>query len=111
MREKKRGNLMRKKLLPAAALLVTCFTTTVTLAEDGHKQCGMIASLTGDYFVQRLEGKTKAQMQQETPPEFINSEFFRIVDLAINLAFNFDGSLNEDQVETQVYDSCIQNHP
>ncbi|MTI64827.1 hypothetical protein [Methylophaga sp.] len=101
---------MRTKLIPAA-LLATSLMTTAAMAEDGHKQCGMIASLTGDYFVQRLEGKTKDQMQQETPPEFINSEFFRIVDLAINLAFSFDESLNEDQVESQVYDSCIRNHP
>jgi hypothetical protein len=101
---------MRTKLIPAA-LLATSLMATAAMAEDGHKQCGMIASLTGDYFVQRLEGKTKDQMQQETPPEFINSEFFRIVDLAINLAFSFDESLNEDQVESQVYDSCIRNHP
>lgn len=100
-----------RTILILAAMLVTSFITTVSVADEGHKQCGIIASLTGDYFVQRLDGKTKAEMQQETPPEFINSEFFRIVDLAINLAFNFDESLNEDQVETQVYDSCISNHP
>lgn len=98
------------KLISAALLAASLFSLPV-LAQDGHKQCGLIASLTGDYFVQRLEGKTQAEMQQETPPEFINSEFFRTVDLAINLAFSFDASMNEDQVETEVYDSCIRNHP
>lgn len=101
---------MRIKLI-FAALLTASITVSPANAQDGHKQCGMIASLTGDYFVQRLEGKTKGEMQQETPPEFINSEFFRTVDLAINLAFTFDESMNEDQVETQVYDGCIRNHP
>ncbi len=101
---------MQTKLI-LAAVVTLIFSSAAALAQDGHKQCGMIASLTGDYYVQRLEGKSKAQMQQETPPEFINSEFFRTVDLAINLAFTFDDSLNEDQVETQVYDSCISHHP
>lgn len=93
------------------ALLMTGFFSASVMAQDEHKQCAMIASLTGDYYAQRLEGKSKADMQQSTPPEFINSDFFRIVDLAINLAFNFDDSLNEDQVETQVYDSCMRNKP
>lgn len=81
------------------------------MAQDSTMQCDMIAALTGDYYAQRLSGKTKQDLQQEAPPEFIDSEFFRTIDLAINLAFSVDESMSEDQVETQVYDSCMRHHP
>lgn len=91
------------------ALMASALTATSASAQDDNLQCEMISALTGDYYAQRLEGKTKDEMQQATPPEFVDSEFLRVVDLAINLAFSFEASLSEDQVETQVYDSCLRN--
>ena len=91
------------------AILATALTSTTVSAQEANLQCEMISALTGDYYAQRLEGKTKEEIQQATPPEFVDSEFLRVVDLAINLAFSFETNLNEDKVETQVYDSCLRN--
>lgn len=92
------------------AVLMSLFATSAG-GQEAAKQCEMISALTGDYYVQRQAGKQKQELQQSTPPAFADSEFARTIDLAINLAFKFDESLNEDQVETRVYDSCMKNHP
>lgn len=101
---------MQKKFL-STILITASMLATPVMADEPHKQCQMIAALTGDYYAQRLAGKDKAQIQHEIPLEFMNSDFLRLVDLAINLAFSVELSLNEDQVETQVYDSCVRHSP
>ena len=94
-------------LLTSAMLSVTY----PLMAQEAAKQCESIAAMTGDFYFQRSEGKTKQEMQQNTPPEIRATQFYRSVDLAINLAFTFDPSLSEDQVETLVFDHCMKQHP
>mgnify|MGYP005873417147 CR=1 FL=1 len=79
-----------------------------THANDLTRQCEIISALTGDYYAQRLAGKSKQDLQQNTPPEFVDGEFFRTIDLAINLAFSFNDNRTEDSVEETVYHSCIK---
>lgn len=81
------------------------------LAQDSEKQCQMIAALTGDFYHHRQEGRTLDELRQDTPAEFAGTEFARSIDLALMLAFSLEKSLNNDQVETQVYDSCVRNSP
>jgi hypothetical protein len=50
-------------------------------------------------------------LKQDTPAEFAGTDFARTIDLALMLAFSLDDSLSEDQVQTQVYDSCLRNRP
>lgn len=91
-------------------VLLTSVTTTLQ-AQDKDKQCQLIAALSGDFYSQRQEGKSLEQLKQNTPPEFMGSEFARTIELALLLAFSVDESLNDEQVETQVYDSCLRNSP
>lgn len=96
---------MKRYLAP---VLLSMMLTQPAMAEDeAHKQCLQISSLTGDYFAQRLAGKTKSEMQQATPPEFMHTEFFRTIDLAIHLAFSFPTSQSEEQIEKAVYEQCL----
>lgn len=78
-------------------------------AQVDNKQCELIAGLTGDYYAQRLDGKTQQQLESETPSEFANLDFLRTIDLAINLAFSFPADKTETAVEETVYASCIKN--
>lgn len=98
---------MRASLLSMIVML-TVFSTGVH-AQSAEQQCQMIAALTGDFYVHRQEGKTLDELKQETPPEFMGTDFARTIDLALMLAFSMDMSSNDDQVETQVYDSCLRN--
>lgn len=90
-------------------LLLVLYSASVVAEDEPDKQCLQISSLTGDYFAQRLDGKTMGEMQQATPPEFMHTEFFKMIDLAINLAFTFSESQTEEQVEQAVYDNCLQH--
>jgi len=78
-------------------------------AQTVNKQCELIAGLTGDYYAQRLDGKTQPQLESETPTEFANLDFLRTIDLAINLAFSFSPDKTEDEVETTVFASCSKH--
>lgn len=75
-------------------------------AQSENKECEMIANLTGDYFHHKQTGKSKAEVQQSLRPEFANSEFLRIADLAINLAYTFSDDLTEEHVVQQVFEGC-----
>lgn len=97
---------MFKSSLFFIALLSVSHSATVLAA---NKQCELIAGLTGDYYAQRLEGKTQQQLESETPPEFVNLDFLRTIDLAINLAFSFPPDKTETEVEERVFASCIKN--
>ena len=98
------------KIVATTLVIGGLFMSSFALAETpAMKQCTQISSLTGDYFAQRLEGKTKGEMQQATPPEFMHTEFFRMIDLAINLAFTFPETEKEENVEAMVYDNCLAN--
>lgn len=98
--------------MQANCLLAIGFMLSWPLAaQEADKQCEAISAMTGDYFARRMDGESKQQMQQNTPPEFMGTQFFRQIDLAINLAFSFDESMSEDQVETVVFDHCMQQHP
>lgn len=100
------------KKITAICLMATGFTLSWPLtAQEADKQCEIISVLTRDYFAQRLEGKSMEDMQENIPPQFIGSQFARQMDLAMKLAFTFDESLNEDQVETVVFDNCMRHHP
>lgn len=90
-------------------LLAISFSFPAYANDEPDKQCQQISSLTGDYFAQRLEGKSMGEMQQATPPEFMHTNFFKMIDLAINLAFTFPESQTEEQVEQAVYDNCLQH--
>lgn len=70
-------------------LLLVLYSAAVVAEDEPDKQCLQISSLTGDYFAQRLEGKTMGEMQQATPPEFMHTEFFKVIDLAINSHLRF----------------------
>jgi hypothetical protein len=88
----------------------TVFSSAVH-AQSAEEQCQMIAALTSDFYLHRQEGKTLDELKQDTPPEFRGTDFARTIDLALMLAFNVDQSLNDDQVETQVFESCLRNIP
>lgn len=90
-------------------LLFVSLLSMPAIAEDAEKQCRMISALTGDYYAQRQAGKPQQELERSTPPAFAGSEFERTIALAINLAFNIDDSLSEDQVETRIFDSCMQH--
>lgn len=85
--------------------------SSVLHAQSAEEQCQMIAALTGDFYSHRQEGKSLENLKQDTPPEFSGTDFARTIDLALMLAFSVDESLDNDQVETQVYDSCLRNRP
>lgn len=93
------------------AILALGLFSLPAMAQEAGKQCRMISALTGDYYVQRQAGKQQQELQQNVPPAFADSEFERTIELAIALAFSLDPSLNEDQVETRVFDSCMKSHP
>lgn len=94
---------------PFISIVTLCLISLPAGAQQAAKQCEMIAAMTGDYYAQRQAGKAKQELEQSLPPAFADSEFERTAKLAINLAFNVEESLNEDQVETRVYDSCMQH--
>jgi len=97
---------MFKSSLVFIGVLYVSHSATL-LAEN--KQCELIAGLTGDYYAQRLEGKTQQQLESETPSEFANLDFLRTIDLAINLASSFSPDKTETEVEEMVFASCIKN--
>jgi hypothetical protein len=100
---------MRYSLLPVM-MLVTAVSSGVH-AQSAEEQCQMIAALSSDFYVHRQEGKTLDELRQDTPAEFIGTDFARTIELALMLAFTMDESLTEDQLETQVFDSCLRNNP
>jgi len=83
--------------------------SSVVMAQPHDKQCELISGLTGDYYAQRLEGKTQQELQQGTPAEFANLDFLRTIDLAINLAFSMPEDKTEQEVEETVYSTCLQH--
>ena len=100
---------MRISLI-SVVVMFSVFSTGLH-AQSAEQQCEMIAALTSDFYLHRQEGKTLDELKQDTPPEFIGTDFARTIDLALMLAFSVDGSLNDDQVETQVFESCLRNIP
>jgi len=90
-------------------VLVMLGLSSVSVAQPENKQCELISELTGDYYVQRLEGKTRQQLEQNTPSEFANLDFLRTINLAINLAFSFPQDKTEQQVEESVYATCLKH--
>ncbi len=72
-------------------------------------QCEMISALTGDYYYQKQSGKSKEQVKQTLQPDFMNDEFIRTTDLAINLAYTFPDGLQESDVEAKVFAGCQQH--
>lgn len=92
------------------ALLVLVGGVSPTLSAQGAEaQCQMIAALTSDYYDHRQAGRSLDELKQDTPPEFNGTDFARTIDLALQLAFSLDDSPNEEQVEAQIYDSCLRN--
>lgn len=79
------------------------------LGEPDNKQCETISALTGDYYHHKQSGKTKQEVQQTLRPDFMNEEFIRTVDLAINLAYTFPDDLQESDVEAKVFAGCEQH--
>lgn len=79
------------------------------LGEPENKQCEMISALTGDYYHHKQSGKSKEQVKQTLRPDFMNDEFIRTTDLAINLAYTFPDGLHESDVEAKVFASCEQH--
>lgn len=76
------------------------------LGEPNNQQCETISALTGDYYHHKQSGKSKQEVQQTLRPDFMNDEFIRTVDLAINLAYTFPDGLQESDVEAQVFAGC-----
>ena len=76
------------------------------LGEPENKQCEMISALTGDYYHHKQSGKSKQEVQENFRPDFMNAEFIRTVDLAINLAYTFPDGLQESDVEAKVFEGC-----
>ncbi len=72
-------------------------------------QCEMISALTGDYYYQKQSGKSKEQVKQTLQTDFMNDEFIRTTDLAINLAYTFPDGLQESDVEAKVFAGCQQH--
>jgi len=79
------------------------------LGEPDNRQCEMISALTGDYYYQKQSGKSKEQVKQTLQPDFMNDEFIRTSDLAINLAYTFPDGLQESDVEAKVFAGCEQH--
>jgi len=94
-----------------SAMVILAAINTGVHAQNAKEQCQMIAALTSDFYLHRQEGKTLEELRQDTPAEFIGTDFARTIELALMLAFSMDESLNEDQLETQVFDSCLRNRP
>ncbi len=90
-------------LLPAMA------QPSMGLGEPDNKQCEMISALAGDFYHQKQSGKSKEQVKQTQRPDFMNDEFIRITDLAINLAYTFPDGLQESDVEAKVFSGCEQH--
>lgn len=91
-------------------LLITLAAFSMTSSVQAeNKQCELIASLTGDYYAQRLQGKTQGQLESEAPSEFANLDFLRTIDLAINLAFSFSPDKTETEIEQTVFASCVKH--
>jgi hypothetical protein len=99
------------RCLTTVLLTLVAGVSPVLQAQSAEEQCQMIAALSSDFYSQRQNGKTLDGLKQDTPPEFTGTEFARTIDLALLLAFSLDGSLSEDQVNKQVYDSCMRNRP
>jgi hypothetical protein len=78
----------------------------IGLGEPDNKQCDTIAALTGDYYHHKQSGKSKEQVQETLRPDFMNDEFIRTMDLAINLAYTFPDGMQETEVEAKVYEGC-----
>jgi hypothetical protein len=97
------------KLKASLIVLMLFNMSAVVVAEPQNKQCELIAGLTGDYYAQRLEGKTQQDLEQDTPAEFANLDFLRTIDLAINLAFSMPDDKTEQEVEETVYGTCLQH--
>ncbi|HET8806751.1 MAG TPA: hypothetical protein VFM76_00055 [Methylophaga sp.] len=76
------------------------------LGQPDNTQCETISALTGDYYHHKQSGKTKQEVQQTLRPDFMNDEFIRTVDLAINLAYTFPDGLQESDVEARVFAGC-----
>lgn len=81
----------------------------IGLGGPDNKQCEMISALTGDFYHQKQSGKSKEQVKQTLRPDFMNDEFIRTTDLAINLAFTFPDDLQESDVEDKVFAGCQQH--
>ncbi len=97
-------------MFKSSFLLITLAAFSMaSSAQAENKQCELIASLTGDYYAQRLAGKTQEQLESEAPSEFAHLDFIRTIDLAINLAFSFPPDKAEAEVEQTVFDSCIKH--
>lgn len=94
-----------------ALLALTALISPSVQAQTAEEQCQMIAALSGDFYSQRQNGKNLEELKQDTPPEFANTDFARTIDLALLLAFSLEDSLGEEEVETQVYDSCLRHQP
>lgn len=88
--------------------IVTTFSVNLS-AHAENKQCELIAGLTGDYYAQRLEGKSQQELEAETPSEFANLDFIRTIELARNLAFSFADDKTEKEVEDTVFAACIKH--
>lgn len=99
------------RCLTIAVLCVVTGVSPALQAQSAEEQCQMIAALSSDFYSHRQSGKTMDDLKQDTPAEFAGTDFARTIDLALMLAFSLDDSLSEDQVQTQVYDSCLRNRP
>ncbi len=76
------------------------------LGDQVNEQCEMISALTGDYYHHKQSGKSKQEVQQTMRPDFMNDEFVRTADLAIDLAYTFPDGLQESDVEAKVFEGC-----
>lgn len=76
------------------------------LGDQVNEQCEMISALTGDYYHHKQSGKSKEEVLQTMRPDFMNDEFVRTADLAINLAYTFPDGLQESDVEAKVFEGC-----
>lgn len=96
-------------ILAGAGLLLALPTLAqppLAFGEPDNKQCETISALTGDYYHHKQSGKSKQEVQQTLRPDFMNDEFIRTVDLAINLAYTFPDGLQESDVEASVFAGC-----
>lgn len=76
------------------------------LGQPDNKQCETISALTGDYYHHKQSGKSKQEVLKTLRPDFMNDEFIRTVDLAINLAYTFPDGMQESDVESTVFNGC-----
>lgn len=96
-------------MFKSSLIFIALLSASHIATAQENKQCELIAGLTGDYYAQRLDGKTQQQLESETPSEFANLDFLRTIDLAINLAFTFTPDKTEAEIEEAVFASCIKN--